>query len=55
LADSFFIGSVGKFMLWSVSQEKVNKDYGHIITDDIYSMVLTSDKNYLFVSNLSGF
>jgi hypothetical protein len=54
MADSFFIGSVGKFMQWSVSQEKVTKDFGHIITGDIYAMVQTSDKNYLFVSDLSG-
>jgi hypothetical protein len=41
-------------MQWSVSQEKVTKDYGNIMTGVILSMVQTSDKKYLFLSDNKG-
>jgi hypothetical protein len=39
---------------WSVSQEKVTKDYGDIMVSTILSMAQTSSKDYLFVSDLNG-
>jgi hypothetical protein len=39
LADILFIGGVGKLMQWSVSQQKVTKDYGGTMTSAIRSMV----------------
>jgi hypothetical protein len=41
-------------MQWSISQEKVTKDYGPIMGGGICSMVYTSGKNYLFVSDQDG-
>jgi hypothetical protein len=41
-------------MQWSVSQKKVIKDYGCIMAGYIESMVQTSDKKYLFLSDSSG-
>jgi hypothetical protein len=52
--DSLFIGGYGKLVQWSVSQEIVTKDYGEIMPGMIHSMVQTSGKNYLFVSDSSG-
>jgi hypothetical protein len=42
-------------MQWSVSQQKVTKEYRGIMADNIHSMVQTSDKKYLFVSDNYGF
>jgi WD40 repeat protein len=53
-ADNFFIGTRGKLMQWSVSQRKVTKDHGDIMTDHITGMVQTSDKKYLFLSDDEG-
>jgi WD40 repeat protein len=55
LADNLFIGGWRTLMQWSVSQGKVTKDYCVIMTGDIRSMVQTSDKKYLFVSDYDGF
>jgi hypothetical protein len=41
-------------MQWSVSQGEVTKDYGLIMAGNIYSMVQTSEKKYLFVSDDEG-
>ena len=40
---------------WSISQQKVTKDYGNIMAGMIRSMVQTSDKKYLFLSDNAGF
>jgi hypothetical protein len=53
-ADSLFKGGYQKLVQWSVSQNKVTKDYGDIMPGIIHSMVQTSDKKYLFVSDSSG-
>jgi hypothetical protein len=53
-ADSLFLGGDGKLVQYSVRQEKVVKDHGDIMSGLIYSMVQTSDKKYLFVSDSSG-
>jgi WD40 repeat protein len=53
-ADNLLIGSIGKLLQWSVSQEKLTKDYGVIVAGAIYSMVKTKDKNYLFLSDTKG-
>ena len=50
-ADNFFIGGYKTLMLWSVSRGEVTKDYGDIMAGDIWSMVQTSDKKYLFLSD----
>jgi WD40 repeat protein len=52
--DDFFINNREKLMCWSVSQEKVTKNYGKIMTGEIHSMVQTSGKNYLFLSDCNG-
>jgi WD40 repeat protein len=49
-----FFGGDGKLMQWSVSQKKVTKEYGGIMAGCISSMVLTSGKNYLFLSDNDG-
>jgi hypothetical protein len=54
-SDNLFIGGEGKFMHWSVSQQKVTKEYGGIIGGNINSMVQTRDTNYLFFSDGNGF
>jgi WD40 repeat protein len=54
LADSLFVGGYRKLMQWSVSNEEVVKDYGVIMDGYIESMVKTSDKKYLFVSDNDG-
>jgi hypothetical protein len=41
-------------MHWSVRQKKVTKDYGNIMGGQILSMVYTSDKNHLFLSDYYG-
>jgi WD40 repeat protein len=41
-------------MQWSISQEKVTKDYGPIMGGGICSMVQTSGKNYLFLADYDG-
>jgi WD40 repeat protein len=53
-ADNLFIGGENKLWQWSVSQKKVTKDYGEIMAGRILSMVQTSDKKYLFVSDPFG-
>jgi hypothetical protein len=52
--DDFFINGREKLIYWSVSQEKVTKTYSKIMTSEIHSMVQTSGKNYLFLSDCSG-
>ena len=54
-ADNFFIGGCKTLMLWSVSRGEVTKDYGDIMAGDIWSMVQTSDKKYLFLSDNEGY
>jgi hypothetical protein len=54
LADRLFIGCGRELKEWSVSQKKVTKVYGDIMVGWINSMVKTSDKKYLFVSDYSG-
>ncbi len=54
-ADILFIGGNKTLMQWSVSQGKVTKDYGDIMDSTIFSMVKTSDKKYLFLSNSKGY
>jgi WD40 repeat protein len=40
LADNLFIGGRdGRLMQWSVSQQKVTKDWGQIMSHYIFSMV----------------
>ena len=53
-ADNLFIGGEETLMLWSVSQGEVTKDYGDIMTGDIESIVQTSDKKYLVLSDDEG-
>ena len=53
-ADNLFIAGYKTFMLWSVSQGEVTKDYGDIMTGYIWSMVQTSDKKYLVLSDDQG-
>ncbi len=53
-ADSLFVGGERKLMQLSVRQMKVIKDYGNIMTGYIYSMVKSSDKKYLFISDSQG-
>jgi WD40 repeat protein len=53
-ADNLFIGGENELMHWSVPQRKMTKGYGCIMSGHIYSMVQTSDKRYLFVSDLNG-
>jgi hypothetical protein len=55
LADILFIGGYQQLMQWSISQGEVTKDYSDIMVGDIWSMVLTSDKNYLFLSDRPGY
>jgi WD40 repeat protein len=50
-----FLGGYGGLKQWSVSQKKVTKDYSDIMAGHINSMVQTSDKKYLFVSDQSGY
>ena len=54
-ADNLYIGCHGNFMQWSVSQEKVTKDYVDIMAHRVTSMKQTSCKRYLFVSDFRGF
>jgi hypothetical protein len=42
-------------MQWSVSRGEVIKEYRDIIAASIWSMVQTSDKNQLFLSDDDGF
>jgi hypothetical protein len=51
LADNLFVGGHKKLLQWSIGQEKAVKDYGDLMNGDICSMVKTSDKKYLFVSD----
>jgi hypothetical protein len=53
-ADNLFIGGDKILMQWSVSQQNVTKDYGHIMAGYIYGMVQTRDKNYLFLWDEMG-
>ncbi len=53
-ADNLWIGGEGQLRQWSVSQEEVTKEYDDIMPGYILSMVQTSDKNYLFVSDQDG-
>jgi hypothetical protein len=50
-----FIGGKKTLLQWSISQQKVTKDFGNIMTGRIESMVQTSDKKYLFVSDIYGY
>jgi WD40 repeat protein len=54
-ADHLFIGGRKKLMQWSISQQKVTKDFGNIMASAILSMVQTSDKKYLFFSDDAGY
>jgi hypothetical protein len=49
----FIVGET-KLWQWSVGQKKVHKEYGDIMTGNIFSIVQTSDRNYLFVSDYEG-
>jgi hypothetical protein len=49
-----FIGGYEKLIQWTVSQQKVTKDYGGIMTGGICSMVKTRDNDYLFLSDVNG-
>ena len=52
LADNLFFGGHCKLVQWSVSQKKVTKDYGDVMVGYILSMVRTSDKKHVFVSDM---
>ena len=54
MGESLFIGSTSKLIQWSVSQKKLTKDYGGIMAGYNFSMVQTTDKNYLFLSDNKG-
>jgi hypothetical protein len=54
-ADSLLVCGERKLMQYSVRQKKVIKNYGVIMASWIYSMVKTSDKKYLFVSDHRGY
>ena len=54
-ADNFWIGGDCKLFQWSVSQEELIKDYGCLMPGTIYSMVQTSNKKFLFVTDLNGY
>ena len=54
MGESLLIGGYQKLMQWSVSKKKVTKDYGDIMSDYIRTMVQTSDKNYLLLSDDKG-
>jgi WD40 repeat protein len=53
-ADILFIGGKHKLMQWSVSQGQATKEYADIMAGDIYSIVQTSDKKYVFLSDDQG-
>jgi WD40 repeat protein len=48
------IGGDQKLTQWSVSHNKVTKDYGVTMAGNIWSMAQTSGKNYLFLSDRRG-
>jgi hypothetical protein len=50
-----FIGRRRDIMQWSVSLNGWTEEYFHIMRGDILSMVKTSGKNYLFVSDFDGY
>jgi hypothetical protein len=54
LEDILFIGGYRKLVQWSIRQKKVVKDHGSHMAGYILSMVQTSDKKYLFLSDVSG-
>ncbi len=54
-ADSLLFGGQRKLMQKSVRLKKATKDYGDIMPGEIYSMVKTSGKKYLFVSDNEGY
>lgn len=54
LADNLFIGGEGKIIVWSVSKKVILKEYTDTLAGNVDSMVLTSDKKYLFVSDDDG-
>ena len=54
LEDNLFIGGYRKLVQWSISQKKIIKDDGSNMAGDICSMVQTSDKKYLFLSDVKG-
>ncbi len=43
-ADNLFIGGSKILLQWSISLQKVTKDYGKIMAGMLLSMVQTSDK-----------
>jgi hypothetical protein len=52
--DNLWICCAGKLLQFSIRKKKVTKNYGHIITGNVKSMVQTSDKKYLFLSGSEG-
>jgi hypothetical protein len=52
--DSLFISGFRELQQWSVRQDKVIKEYGNIMARIIYSMVKTSYKKYLLLSDREG-
>jgi hypothetical protein len=55
MGESLYIGGQKKLIQWSVSQKKVTKGHGDIMAGYILSMVQTSDKKYLFLSDSEGY
>ena len=53
-SDSQFVGGEARLLQWSIRHGRVVKDYGHIMKSDIQSMVTTSDKKWLFISDYFG-
>ncbi len=53
-ADYLFIGSIGPLMQWSVSQEKMTKEYAGIMAGCVGSMAQIRKKNYLCLSDWEG-
>ena len=53
--DNFFISGEGKFIQWSVPEGKATKDYSGIMVSGIHSMLQTSDKEYVYLSDDKGF
>jgi WD40 repeat protein len=54
VGESLFIGGDKKLMQWSISQKTPIKEYGDMMAGNIMSMVQTSAKNYLFLSDDEG-
>jgi WD40 repeat protein len=54
-AENLWIVAGHNLIQWSVGKKKVTKDNGDVVTSDIQSMVQTSDKKNLFVSDSYGY